>query len=155
VSDGPLLAKSFSIIIDMTNLALISRSIVEGIASEAGESIISGGYMISDAVARDLLSQKLTDLPGALGVTRYREIVEEIVASYGRIKSISVINEIIDKHKFRLLREMLSPRVLTPLVIAWYLIVKELEIRNLRLIMKAAFDAIPVEEIKEYLVSAW
>ncbi len=155
VPDGPLLAKAFSIIIDMANLALINRAIVEGIVSEAGESIISGGYMISEAVARDLLSHKLADLPGALGVTQYREIVEEVVAGYNRTKSISVINEIIDKHKFRLLREMLSPRVLTPLVIAWYLTVKELEIRNLRLIMKAAFDAIPVEEIKEYLVSAW
>jgi vacuolar-type H+-ATPase subunit C/Vma6 len=51
-----------------------------------------------------------------------------------------------------LLKEMLSPRVLTPLVIAWYLIVKEIEIRNLRLVLKATFDTIPVEEIKEYLV---
>jgi len=58
------------------------------------------------------------------------------------------------RHRFRLLREILSPRVLTPLVLAWYLIVKELEVRNLRLILKATFDAVPVEEIREYLVSA-
>ena len=41
---------------------------------------------------------------------------------------------------------------MSPLVIAWYLIIKEGEIRNLRLILKAAFDGISADEIKEYLV---
>jgi vacuolar-type H+-ATPase subunit C/Vma6 len=43
--------------------------------------------------------------------------------------------------------------VLTPLVIAWYLTIKELEVRNLRLVLKAVFDAVPVEEIREYLIT--
>ena len=47
---------------------------------------------------------------------------------------------------------ILSPRVMTPLMIVWYLIVKEVEIKNLRLVLKAAFDNIPVDEIKRYLV---
>jgi V/A-type H+-transporting ATPase subunit C len=153
IPDGSLLARAFSIIIDMTNLALITRALIEGLGSEAGESIIGGGYLISEALARELMSQKLSDLPGALGVMQYREIVDELVTGYGRTKSITVVEEIIDRHRFRLLKEMLSPRVLTPLVIAWYLTIKELEVRNLRLILKAVFDAIPVEEIREYLIS--
>jgi len=154
IPDGALLTKAFSIIIDMTNLALVSRALVEEIGSLASEVVIKGGYMISDRVARELLEHKLADLPGALGITQYREIAEEIVAGYGRTKSITVVEETVDRHRFRLLREILSPRVLTPLVLAWYLIVKELEVRNLRLILKATFDAVPVEEIREYLVSA-
>jgi V/A-type H+-transporting ATPase subunit C len=154
IPDGALLAKAFSIIIDMTNLAIVSRALVEEIGSLASEVVIKGGYMISDRVARELLEHKLADLPGALGITQYREIAEEIVAGYGRTKSITVVEETVDRHRFRLLREMLSPRVLTPLVLAWYLIVKELEVRNLRLVLKATFDAVPVEEIREYLVSA-
>jgi vacuolar-type H+-ATPase subunit C/Vma6 len=35
---------------------------------------------------------------------------------------------------------------------AWYLILKEVEIRNLRLILKAIVDGIPVQEIKDFLV---
>jgi len=46
----------------------------------------------------------------------------------------------------------LSPVVLSPLVMAWYLILKEVEIRNLRLILKAIADSMPVDEIKRYLV---
>ena len=150
--DGSLLTKTFSIIIDMANLQLICRAIIEGIGSEAGEFVISGGYMISGKAARDLISHKLADIPGALGGTQYREIAEAIVDSYNRTRSITAVEEVIDRHRFRLLREMLSPRILTPLVIAWYLIVKEVEIRNLRLILKATFDNIPMAEIKEYLV---
>ena len=153
IPDGALLAKAFSIIIDMTNLSLISRALLEDAGSLASEVIIKGGYMISDRVAKELPENKLADLPGALGVTQYREIAEEIVAGYGRAKTVNVVEEIIDRHRFRLLKEMLSPRVLTPLVLAWYLVVKELEVRNLRLILKATFDGIPVEEIREYLVS--
>ena len=154
IPDGALLAKAFSIIIDMTNLALVSRALLEEMGSLAGEVIIKGGYMISEAVASELLEQKLSDLPSALGVMQYREIAEEIVAGYGRTKAVTVVEETVDRHRFRLLRDMLSPRVLTPLVLAWYLVVKELEVRNLRLILKATFDGIPVEEIREYLVSA-
>jgi len=154
IPDGSLLTKAFSIMIDMANLQLINRAIIEGIGSEADEFVIGGGYMISDKVAKDLISHKLADVPGALKGTQYQGIAEEVVASYSRTKSVTAVEETIDKHKFRLLREMLSPRVLTPLVIAWYLIVKEIEIRNLRLVLKATFDNIPVEEIKEYLVFA-
>ena len=152
IHDGFLLAKAFSIMIDMANLQLINRVIIEGMGFEADEFVISGGYMVSDKVAKDLLSHKLADIPGALSGTQYHGIAEEVVASYSRTKSVTAIEEVIDKHKFRLLREMLSPRVLTPLVLAWYLIVKEGEIRNLRLVLKATFDNIPVEEIKDYLV---
>jgi vacuolar-type H+-ATPase subunit C/Vma6 len=138
----------------MTNLQLVSRAIIEGIGSEAEELVIGGGYMIPEAVARDLLSRKLTEIPGILGGTQYRNVVEEIVASYDRTKSITAVEEVVDKHKFGLLREMLSPRVMTPLMIAWYLVVKEVEVKNLRLVLKATFDNISVEEIKEYLVLA-
>jgi len=152
IQDGPLLANACGIIMDMANLQLVTRAIIEGIGSEAGELVISGGYMIPETVARDLLSHKLTDIPGMLGGTQYRDIAEEVVASYSRTKSITAVEEVIDKHRFQLLKGILSPRVMTPLMIVWYLIVKEVEIKNLRLVLKAAFDNIPVEEIKGYLV---
>ncbi|MCK5124303.1 MAG: V-type ATPase subunit, partial [Dehalococcoidia bacterium] len=57
-----------------------------------------------------------------------------------------------DKHKFRMLKEMLSPRVLSPLVMVWYLILKEVEIRNLRLVLKTILDGVAVQAIKNYLV---
>ena len=154
VTDGALLVRVFSIIIDMANLALISRAVIEERGAAAGDFIIGGGYLISEAVAKEVLAHKLADLPDLMGIAQYREIADELVAGYGRAKSIAVVEDIVDKYGFRLLKEMLSPRVLTPLVLVWYLVIKEVEIRNLRLILKATLDAVPLEEIKEYLVSA-
>jgi vacuolar-type H+-ATPase subunit C/Vma6 len=51
-----------------------------------------------------------------------------------------------------MLQQMLSPRVLSPLVMAWYLILKEVEVRNLRLVLKTIVDGVPVQEIRDYLV---
>jgi vacuolar-type H+-ATPase subunit C/Vma6 len=108
--------------------------------------------MITDKTIKDLLSLKLPDIPRRLENARYSDIANEVSSSYDRTKSITAVDEIIDKHKFSLLREILSPRVLSPLVMAWYLILKEVEIRNLRLILKTIADGMPVDEIKRYLV---
>lgn len=152
IIDGAILSKAFAVIIDMKNLQVMLRAIIAGIGSEAAEYTISGGYMLSEAVIRDLISLKLADIPGRLESTQYHNVVAEVVSNYDRSKNITVVDEIIDKHKFKLSKEILSPRVLSPLVVIWYLILKEIEIRDLRLILKAMFDNIPIEEIRDYLV---
>ncbi|MFC1918878.1 V-type ATPase subunit [Chloroflexota bacterium] len=152
VKDGFILAKVFGIIIDLTNLQIASRAIVEGMGLEAAERLISGGYMLTTDAVRELLPLKLTDMPGKLTNTPYHDVAEEILGSYNKTQHITSIDEVIDKHKFSLVKEILSPRVLSPLMIVWHLIVKELEIRNLRLVLKAMFDNILLEEIKPYLV---
>lgn len=152
VEDGFVLAKTFGLIIDLTNLKVASRAVIEEIGAAVSGCIITGGYLLSNQAIEGLLSGKLVDIPGALGGTQYRSIADEVVAGYNRTKSITAVEEIIDRHKLHLLKETLSPRVMSPLVIAWYLTIKEVEIRNLRLILKAAFDGISTDEIKEYLV---
>ena len=152
IKDGFVLAKAFGLIIDLTNLQIACRAIIEDIGLEAAECIIAGGYMLSAEVIRELLPLKLSDMPRRLEDTQYRDVAEEVSSSYNRTQSITSVEEIIDKYKFSLVKGILSPRVLSPLVIAWYLILKELEIRNLRLILKAMFDNIPLEEIRQYLV---
>ena len=152
IEDGSILSRVFGIIIDMTNLQVILRAVISGIGVEAAESTVAGGREISDEVARELLALELTKISARLKNTAYRDVVEEIVNNYAGTKSLGIIEEIIDKHKFRLVREMLSLRLLSPLVLVWYLILKEVEIRDLRLILKAMFDNVPVEGIKNYLV---
>ncbi len=152
VEDGFILAKTFGLSVDLINLKIISRAVIEERGVAVSGCIINGGHLLSNQAVTGLLSGKLADIPNALGGTPYRGIADEVVASYNRTKSITAVEEIIDRHRFQLLKEMLSPRVMSPLVIAWYLTVKEVEIRNLRLIIKAAFDGISVDEIKEYLV---
>jgi len=151
IIDGAILSKAFGIIIDMKNLQVMLRAIITGVGPEAAKYVINGGYMLSSEAVKELLPLKLSDVPGRVEYL-YQNVAEEVVGSYDRTKSIAVVEEIIEKHKFKLTKEILSPRVLSPLMIAWYLILKEVEIRNLRLILKALFDNIPVEEIRNCLV---
>jgi V/A-type H+-transporting ATPase subunit C len=152
IKDGFVLAKAFGLVIDLTNLQIALRAIIEGIGLEAAELVIAGGYRITDKTIKELLTLKIADIHARLEDTQYQDIVNEVSTSYDKTKSITAVDEIIDKHKFRMLKEMLSPRILSPLVMAWYLILKEVEIRNLRLILKAIGDGIPVQEIKDFLV---
>ncbi len=152
VREGSVLAKAFGLVIDLTNLQIACRATIEGIGPEAGEYFIPGGYVIGERALRDLLPLKLGDIPRRLDNSQYRDIANEVVNAYDKTKNATAVTEIIGKHTFILLQAMLSPRALSPLVMAWYLILKETEIRNLRLILKAIDDNIPVEDIRRYLV---
>jgi len=152
IKDGAVLSKAIGLLIDLTNLQIASRSVIEGIGTDAVECTIPGGYMITEKDIQDLLSFKLTDMPQRLENPQYKQVAEEILISYGKTSNITAVDETIDRYKFRLLKELLSPRLLSPLVMAWYLVLKEFEMRNLRLILKTIADGIPTEAIKEYLV---
>jgi len=152
IKDGMVLTKALGLVIDLTNMQIVSRAVIEGIGPDAAESIIAGGYRITDKALRESLPLKITDISARLEDTQYQEIANEVSTSYDKNKDITTVDEIIDKHKFRLLRDMLSPRVLSPLVMAWYLVLKEVEIRNLRLVLKTIIDGVPVQEIENYLV---
>jgi vacuolar-type H+-ATPase subunit C/Vma6 len=152
ISAGHVFSKILGLTIDLTNLQIITRAIIGGIGAEIAEYAIAGGYMIAGQAIKDLSSSELAEVPTKLGGTPYQDIAKEVLSSYETTKSISAVSEIIDKHKFRLAKEMLSSRLLPSLAMAWYLILKEVEIRNLRLVLKTIVDGVPVQEIKNYLV---
>ena len=152
IKDGFVLAKALGLVIDLTNLQIILRAVIEGIGLGAADLTIAGGYRITDKILRELLTLKLADITARLEDTQYQDIANEVSANYDKTRTVTAVDEIIDKHKFRMLKEMLSPRVLSPLVMAWYLVLKEVEIRNLRLVLKAIADGVPVQEIRNYLV---
>lgn len=152
IKDGSVLARAFGLVIDLTNLQMVFRCVIGHVAVDAADFVIAGGYRLSDKVMKDLLALKVGDIAARLDDAQYQEIASEVSATYDKTKSITAVDEIIDKHKFRMLRELLSPRVLSPLVMAWYVVLKEVEIRNLRLVLKAIIDGIPPQQVRDYLV---
>jgi vacuolar-type H+-ATPase subunit C/Vma6 len=152
IREGAVLAKAYGMVIDLANLAIVSRAVVEGIGPAAADFLITDGYIIEEKMLRDVLPYKLPDIPRRIDLPQYRDLANEIASAYDKTKSVTVIDEVIERHKFAALRDLLSPRVLSPLVVAWYLVLKEAEVRNLRLILKAIYDGVAVEEVKRYLL---
>ncbi|TFH36926.1 MAG: hypothetical protein E4G93_01255 [Dehalococcoidia bacterium] len=152
VREGDVLAKAYGLVIDLTNLGIACRAVVEGIGPAAGDFFITDGYIIDEKMLRDVLPYKLPDIPRRIDLPQYRDVANEIASAYDKTKSVTVIDEVIERHKYTTLRDLLSPRVLSPLVIAWYLLLKEIEVRNLRLVLKAIYDNVPVDDVKRYLL---
>ncbi|MBN2076041.1 MAG: V-type ATPase subunit [Dehalococcoidales bacterium] len=154
LKDGAVLASVFRTLLDMTNLQIILRSVISESDSGASGQTINGGYLLSDELIHDLLSVKLQDIPARLDYPVYRTAVEEVIAGYEKDRNISIIDQSIEKLKFSVIKEIVSPKIMSPAVIIWYVILKEIEVRNVRLILKAVMDTIQLEEIREYLVLA-
>jgi vacuolar-type H+-ATPase subunit C/Vma6 len=154
VKDGTVITRALGTAIDLKNLQVALRAMLGGMTAEAGEHIIDGGYIINRQMMGELLALRPNELPGRFERTQYHPIIEEILNDYDKNKNISVVDQVIEKHRYRLNREVLSPVVLSPIVAVWYLFIKETEMRNVRMILKAVLDSIPLEEIRDNLVVA-
>lgn len=151
-TDSIALLQVIYTIIDLINLQIVMRAVISESNADASGKTIAGGYNLPDNTIRELLSLKYTDIPSRIDNPIYREIVEEIITGYEKDRNISVIDETIESHKFGIIKSMISPRIMSDAVPFWYLILKEIELRNVRLILKATLDTIPSEEIRNYLI---
>ena len=152
MKDGDTLSKVLQVSTDMTNLQIILRTVINETEFSSSNQTISGGYLLSDELVRDILSIKLQDIPARIDYPVYRTAIEGIIEGYEKDRNISVINESLDKLKFAAIKETLSSKIMSPAVIIWYVILKEIELRNVRLILKAVMDSIPLEVIRDNLV---
>jgi vacuolar-type H+-ATPase subunit C/Vma6 len=151
MDDGGLLTKALGVMIDLTNLQAVFRSVI-GERDFSAEFVMEGGHMLSVGAIKELLSLKLSEIVKRLEHTEYGPCAQEIYKNYEAEEKITLVDKVIEKHKFRLLGEILLPRILSPTNLLWHLILKEMEIRNVRLILKALWDEMPTSEIKDYLV---
>jgi vacuolar-type H+-ATPase subunit C/Vma6 len=152
IRDGYVMAQVIGTLIDCTNLQIVVRAAIDNIGSEVADYIIPGGYMLTDKAIKDLLSVPFSDLGRRLKDVHYYDLVQELVNSYDRTKSIVDLQETLETYRFRILKNILSPTVLSPLVMVWYLVLKEIEIRNLRIVFRIIYDNASVENIKRYLI---
>jgi V/A-type H+-transporting ATPase subunit C len=154
MSDGGVLAKSLGIMIDLANLQVVFRSALGKGNPGMGDFILEGGHMLSANTIKELLLLSMTEIIGRLEGTEYQQMAREISRSYEKDQTIAVVDKVLGGHRFKLLRDLLSPRALSPCNLLWYLIVKETEIRNVRLILKSLEDGIQLSDVRDYLVIA-
>jgi len=153
MADGHLLEKAFRIGIDAANLRTAFRISLGG-GQAAGAPVLSGGRMLSEATVQELFTLKMAEITGKLDNTGYHIMAQEVSKGYEKGGELTAIDKVTEKHRFRILKELLSPRILSTSNILWYLLIKELEIRNLRLTFKMLADGIPAAEIKELVIAA-
>lgn len=154
MSDGGVLAKSLGIMIDLANLQVVFRSALGKGNPGMGDFILDGGHMLSANTIKELLSLTMAEIIGRLEATEYHQMARDISRGYEKEQTIAVVDKIMENYRFRLLRDLLSPRALSPCNLFWYLIIKESEIRNVRIILKSLEDGIQLSDVRDYLVIA-
>ncbi len=152
LSEGDITAMACGLMIDLANLALVFRALIIGMGAAVSGRLISGGYLLGPQTLHDCLSQPLQDVPRRMEHAAYREIAAEIVDAWKESEAISTPDAIIEKHRLAALRGILSPRLAPGPAMAWFLIVKEIEIRNVRLLLQAVDDGIAFEDIRPLLL---
>ncbi|MFC1951019.1 V-type ATPase subunit [Chloroflexota bacterium] len=152
MSDGKRFVMLQGMVTDLVNLQMVYRAVIRGIGPEAAGYLVGDGYEVSRDMAKAMLELTPAEVSVRLENGKYGEMAAEIANSFDRTRSVTVVDEVIEKHKFTFIREMVSTKLLSPLLVAWYLALKELELRNLRLILKAISDGAALDKIKDYLV---
>jgi vacuolar-type H+-ATPase subunit C/Vma6 len=149
------LARAVGLLVDCANLQLACRASIANLGPGAADAAVEGGFSISRETARELAGTKIAEFPARLSTTPHAAAAAEIAAQWARSASAAVVEDVLARHRLTLLRETLAMRLLSPVLVAWYLALKEAETRNVRLLLKAKFDELPEERVRESLVPPW
>jgi vacuolar-type H+-ATPase subunit C/Vma6 len=151
MDDSGVLLAAHGILLDHLCLGRIIRMVAAGRpGTTEGGSIASGGYLLPTAVCRELAALKIPEIASRLEDTSYRAMVEDIGREIEH-QGAYTIDLVMESERIRRARELLSPRSLSPCAVLWHLLFKEVELRNVRLAMKAVEDRLPPAEVKDYL----
>ncbi len=153
MSDGPLLETAARINLDTNNLLTVFRVSLGG-GSAAGAPVLMGGRMLSESDIQELLTLKMPEIVGKLENTGYHTMAQEVSKGYEKGGDITAIDRIMEKHRLGILKDLLSARILSTSNMLWYLFIKDLEIRNLRLVFKMLADGISPSDIRELVIAA-
>lgn len=144
---GTVLAHACGVLLDYANLSVLLRAVSGDWGAPAEKQFIPPGYMLSGQEFKEALSTGAKDVAKRIEYPAYRSVAEEAAAG-----TSAGVDEIIAKHRFIHLRGLLAAQVAPPCVAAWYLLSKEAEVRNTRLLLKAAEDGFSFEAARRCMV---
>ena len=150
-SDGKALVKAVGTSIDMRNIKTMLRGNARGNGADSLKFSVGNGYLLTEKDLEQLSAVRFEDLSSHVPYA-YQKLVQEVVTSYAKAKRITVIEDIVDRYELATVKSAIASKLMSPIMIVWYLILKENEVRNMRLVLRAIFDKVPVEEIRDYLV---
>lgn len=149
---GHLLTAACGLLHDLANLSILCRLLVAGATIEDAAAFIPGGNQLDEQDLHDALAHGLHDLPRRLESEPYRKVAADVTAAYERAGSVAAIEAVIERHRVAALRDLLASSLAPAAVIAWFIVLKETELRNVRLLLTAAEDDLALDEVRRHLL---
>ncbi len=141
----------FKYVIDAKNIETLLKLKVENVSSEnASEFFIPGGYEVNQKVFSQIAAAP--DFQSALNETQQLKIYSELKDSLNQNATImEVVNEI-DKYKIKLANQVAHMYPLSVIPVVEYMIHKEIEVRNIRMIAHGTDSGLDRDTMKNLLV---
>lgn len=154
LDEGTLLVRVQGIFIDYANLRTVFRLVTGGRGAVPDTVFRKGGHLLDAALLREFLSLGPGEIVTRLADTEYEYAASDLARGFEKGKTVGIIDQVLDRYLYRTVRFLLAPRAMSPCALLWYFLIKELEIRNLRMIFKVLHDGVPVGEIRDFMVMA-
>lgn len=150
-----ILEHYFGSYVDISNIMLVLRAKVDKLKYEDIEPyLLPAGRQISEWKLRDLMeAENIREVIASLRGFDYEPILSDALPKYEKTKSISVFEEALENYLYKMGRKFLTRESLTVAPILAYLILKEKEIKNLKIIARAKREGIPESRIKKMLIN--
>ncbi|WP_456418688.1 V-type ATP synthase subunit C [Methanocaldococcus infernus] len=143
----------FGTLIDVELLKVLLRAKVDNISAEELSKYLTSGYELPEWKLKELAgAEGIEGVIGGLEGTSYYQILSDALDEYQRTKSIYVFEKVLDKlilEKGRAL-SLRKPFGVGPII--GLIVGKELEIKNLKIIIKGKLENLKAEEIRSLLV---
>jgi vacuolar-type H+-ATPase subunit C/Vma6 len=149
---GVLLAKACGMMIDFANLSIFFRALLLNSGRAAGDAFVGGGYLLEIGSLQEALMHEIRDAPRRLDHHLYLETAMEVVDAWEKSGSVASVDQVIERHRFAALRSLLAPQVAPAAVMAWFLIVKEIELRNVSLLFKSIGAGATLDDVRKHLL---
>lgn len=141
--------------VDVANIKLILRAKADGLNfDDISPFMAKDGYQIREWKLKDLMeSEDVAGVISSLDGTKYSPVLSEVLPTYSETGSVALFENALDKFLVDSAKSysMKKPLGIGPII--GYLSQKEMEIRNLKIIVRAKREAdFPISKIREMLV---
>ncbi len=142
-------------LIDVENLKVILKGKADGLsAEELSKYITLTGYELADWKLKDLMSADgIEGVLSSLEGTSYVDVLVEAMEEYEKTKSIYAFEKALDKYVLEKGKKLSTRKPFGVGPIIGLIVSKELEVKNLKAIVKGKIENLKPEEIRSLLIS--
>jgi V/A-type H+-transporting ATPase subunit C len=141
--------------IDVENLKVILRGKADGLsADEIGKYVSLTGYELASWKLKDLMSAGgIEGVLSSLEGTSYADVLAEAMEEFEKTKSIYAFEKALDKFVLEKGKKLSTRKPFGVGPIIGLIVSKELEVKNLKAIIKGKIENLKPEEIRSLLIS--
>ena len=142
---------------DITNIKNILRAKQIGYSKEICNSLLlGGGQELADWRYKQMCeSNSIVEVVSSLEATSYYNILKELLDFYNKEKSIQILENALDIQFLKIVKDLSVENYITIGPTLRFIVSKEFEIKNLKIIAKGLGENLPTDLIKKFVITEY